>query len=131
MNRKNVAQQIAKYVIVPLKSEAEEETETLVSDDGLRNQESTHTPSRLIVPAVQIENRMIDVPTMLTVEEAHVAYRLSKQFLYRIAKSGKVHAVRVGNKFLLSAESLTYFLRYSTLIDEQETPIAKGVRPLG
>lgn len=72
----------------------------------------------------------IDVPVMLTVEEAHVMFRLSKQFLYRLAKSGNIRAVRAGNKFLLSAESLSEYLRNGSLTDEQPVQTTRGIRPI-
>ena len=73
----------------------------------------------------------IDVPIMLSVEEAHIAYRLSKQFLYGLAKSGKIKAVSAGEKFLLSAESLSDYLRNGSLTDDEPTPTVGGIRRLG
>ena len=88
-------------------------------------------PSELRSNPVRIGNVTVDVPVMLSVEEAHSAYRLSKQFLYRLAKSGSIRALRTGNKFLLSAESLSDYLRNGTLLDEKPATPAGGIRPLG
>ena len=73
-------------------------------------------PSELRSNPVRIGDKTVDVPVMLTVEEAHSAYKLFRQFLYRLAKSGSISAVRSGNKFLLSAESLSDYLRNGTLL---------------
>lgn len=72
---------------------------------------------------------MSNIPIMLTVEEARTRYRLSKQFLYLLAKSGKVKAVRAGVKILINADSLNNFLCNSILMDEQPATMG-GIRQL-
>ena len=75
---------------------------------------------------------MVDVPVMLTIDEAHRAYKLSKQHLYQLAKSGKVRGTIAGkNRIYISADSLTEHLRNGSLQDQKEVKAINGIRPLG
>jgi excisionase family DNA binding protein len=60
------------------------------------------------------------------VNEAHAHYggALSKQFIYNLAKSGKIKAFRAGKKICLNMDSLNHFLETSTLTDEQPAPVS-------
>jgi excisionase family DNA binding protein len=71
----------------------------------------------------------VNVPTMLSVEEVHKKFAISKQYTYHLAKSGKVKAIRCGNRFLLNAQSVSDYLNSSTLADEQPAQAA-GIRRL-
>jgi excisionase family DNA binding protein len=71
----------------------------------------------------------LDIPVMLTVDEIHEAFKLSRQFIYQLAKSGRVKAVKCGNKILINAQSVCDYLNSSTI--EPEKPVAVGgIRPL-
>jgi excisionase family DNA binding protein len=71
----------------------------------------------------------VNVPTMLSVEEVRKKFAISKQYTYHLAKSGKVKAIKCGNRFLLNAQSISDYLNSSTLIDEQSVQVA-GIRKL-
>ena len=71
----------------------------------------------------------VNVPTMLSVEEVRKKFAISKQYTYHLAKSGKVKAIKCGNRFLLNAQSVSDYLNNSTLADEQ-TVKKTGIRSL-
>jgi excisionase family DNA binding protein len=72
---------------------------------------------------------MDNIPTMLSVEEVRKKFGISKQFTYHLAKSGKVKAIKCGNRFLLNAQSVSDYLNNNTLADEQPAQVA-GIRKL-
>jgi len=71
----------------------------------------------------------INVPMMLSVEEVRKKFAISKQYTYHLAKSGKVKAIRCGNRFLLNAQSVSDYLNNNTLTEEKAVQTA-GIRML-
>jgi excisionase family DNA binding protein len=76
------------------------------------------------------QNIGFNVPIMLSVVEVQKTFGLSKQYVYQLAKSGAVKAIRCGNRFLLNADSVSQYLNNNTLGDNSAKSIS-GIRPLG
>jgi excisionase family DNA binding protein len=77
-----------------------------------------------------MNNTITNVPYMAGIDELYNSYKyLSRQFLYRLAKSGKVKAVKAGNKILINVDSLNDYLRSGDLADESPPSVA-GIRIL-
>jgi excisionase family DNA binding protein len=73
----------------------------------------------------------IKVPNMAGIEETHSSHPyLSKNFLYQLAKSNKIKAIRVGKKILINVDSLNAYLCTNTLSDESSIVTVGGIRPL-
>jgi excisionase family DNA binding protein len=75
-------------------------------------------------------NTGLNVPIMLSVTEVQKTFGLSKQYVYQLAKTGRVKAIKCGNRFLLNAQSITDYLNSNSIVDEMPVQTS-GIRALG
>lgn len=68
---------------------------------------------------VQIEN----LPVMLTVNETARNFCIAKHHVRQMALTGKVKAIRAGNKILINQQSVADYFNSCTLCTTQETDI--------
>lgn len=68
-----------------------------------------------------------DKPVMLTVRETAEAFGIAKYYARQLALTGKVKAIRAGNKILINASSVSEYFNTSTLNNEEKTD---SIRPI-
>ncbi len=68
-----------------------------------------------------------DIPVMLGIKETAQRFGIAQHFARQLALTGKVRAVRAGNKILINQASVADFFNNSTLLNETEEPAIKPI----
>ena len=74
-----------------------------------------------------MEYNMFEKPVMLTVNQTAEAFGIAKHYARQLALTGRVKAIRAGNKILINAASVAEFFNTSTLNDDEQTEYIKPI----
>ena len=67
------------------------------------------------------------IPEMLTVKQPSERFGIAQHYARQLALSGKIKAVRVGNKILIDQGSLTEYFNSNCLVQSQDHGINSSV----